>query len=47
MLPLNVVVDGTLIGATSPPKSFEQLNVAKAATIKSNFFMLEVVINGE
>ena len=47
MFPLKVVVEGTLIGATSPPKSFEQPNVAKAATITSNFFMLEIEINGE
>jgi hypothetical protein len=44
MLPLNVVEVGTLVGATSPPKSFEQLNVAKAATMNSNFFMLEIII---
>jgi hypothetical protein len=42
MFPLKVVVEGTLIGAISPPKSFEQLKVAVAAKMKTSSFFMSI-----
>ena len=39
MLPLKVVDDGTFIGVTSPPKSFEHPKIVKLANNTNNFFL--------